>query len=75
MAKFMNEKVPGIHVPDSIIEAMDKATDKEEACIEITAKIIRDIKPFVQGIHIMPIGWSHVVPKILERAGILQKVK
>lgn len=75
MAKFMNEKVPGIHVPDSIIEAMDKAADKEEACIEITAKIIRDIKPFVQGIHIMPIGWSHVVPKILERAGIRSNAK
>ena len=74
MARYMNEKVPGIHVPDSIIEAMEKSSNPEESCIEITAKIIRDIKPLVQGIHIMPIGWSHVVPKILERAGIRKSV-
>ncbi|MBI4970837.1 MAG: methylenetetrahydrofolate reductase [Candidatus Omnitrophica bacterium] len=73
MARYMNEKVPGIHVPEAIINEMEKASDKEAACVEITANIIRDLKPLVQGIHIMPIGWSHVVPKILEKAGILQK--
>ncbi|MBI4398856.1 MAG: methylenetetrahydrofolate reductase [Candidatus Omnitrophica bacterium] len=72
MARYMNEKVPGIHVPETIIEAMDKAADKEEACVEITARIIRDIKPLAQGIHIMPIGWTHLVPKILERAEIFR---
>ena len=67
MAKFMNENVAGITVPDDIIDEMAE-TPKEERqkkAVEITARIIRQVKPFCQGVHIMPLGWDELVPEII----------
>lgn len=72
MGKFMNEQVSGVHVPDSWIEeigSVDKSDRKKKAA-EMTGRLIRQIKPMVQGIHIMPLGWTDVVPDILDQAGI-----
>ena len=38
--------------------------------IEIAAELIRDLKPLCRGVHLMPLGWGHHVPKILEQAGL-----
>lgn len=67
MGKFMNENISGITVPNWIIEEMGKVAkeDRKKKAIEITVKLIRDIKPMVQGIHFMPLGWSDIVPEIV----------
>ncbi|MBU2614672.1 MAG: methylenetetrahydrofolate reductase [Elusimicrobia bacterium] len=73
MAKFMNENVAGIHVPDNLIEELKKDKEKTKSGqtgIEIAAKLIKDLKPLCQGIHLMPLGWDDKVPKILELSGI-----
>jgi len=73
MAKFMNENVAGIHVPDSLIEELRKDKEKTKSGqtgIEIAGKLIKDMKPMCQGVHMMPLGWDDKVPKILELAGI-----
>ena len=70
MARFMNENVAGINVPDSIIKEMAE-TNKEERkkkAVEIAARIIRQVKPFCQGVHIMPLGWDELVPEIIQEA-------
>jgi methylenetetrahydrofolate reductase (NADPH) len=36
----------------------------------MTGNFIREIKPMVQGVHIMPMGWTDIVPQILEYAEI-----
>jgi methylenetetrahydrofolate reductase (NADPH) len=72
MARFMNTSVAGIKVPDSIIDEIAE-TDKEDRkkkAVEITARIIRSVMPFCQGIHIMPLGWDDLVPAILEEVGL-----
>jgi 5,10-methylenetetrahydrofolate reductase len=72
MARFMNANVAGITVPEGIIEEMGKTkieTRKEKA-VEIAARIIRQVKPFCQGVHIMPLGWEDLVPKIIEEADL-----
>ena len=73
MAKFMNRNVAGVHVPQEMIDAL--AADKERAKagitgVEIAAKIIRECKPYVQGVHIMALGWEAKVPELLKQAGI-----
>jgi len=72
MAKFMNENVAGVFVPDDIIKEMSevKKEDRKKKAVEITARIIRSIKPFCQGVHLMPLGWDEVVPEIIENAGL-----
>ena len=68
MAKYMNKNVSGVFVPDNLIEEMDKAQDKSKKSIEIAARLIRELKPICQGIHIMPIGWDKKVPLVLDAA-------
>ena len=73
MAKFMNNNVAGIHVPQEMIDAL--AADKERAKagitgVEIAAKIIRECRPYCQGVHIMALGWEAKVPELLKLAGI-----
>ena len=73
MAKFMNNNVAGIHVPQEMIDAL--AADKERAKagitgVEIAANIIKECKPYCQGVHIMALGWEAKVPELLKLAGI-----
>ena len=73
MCKFMNRNVAGVHVPQHMIDAL--AADKERAKagitgVEIAAKIIKECKPYCQGVHIMALGWEAKVPALLEMAGI-----
>lgn len=68
MGKFMNENVSGVTVPDWIIEEMGKVSkeDRKKKAVEITVKLLREIKPMAQGVHFMPLGWSDIVPIIME---------
>lgn len=68
MAKFMNKNVAGIHVPDELINEMDKAENKIEKGIEIAARLINEMKGMCQGTHIMAIGLESKVPAILDAA-------
>jgi methylenetetrahydrofolate reductase (NADPH) len=70
MARFMNANVAGINVPDSIIAEMEETQkeDRKRKAVEISARLIRQVKPLSQGVHIMPLGWDELVPEIIEQA-------
>ena len=72
MAKFMNENVAGIKVPDSLVEEMaaTKKEDRKKKAVEIAARIIRQVKPLCNGVHIMALGWDELVPQIIREAGL-----
>ncbi|MCM8796883.1 MAG: methylenetetrahydrofolate reductase [Candidatus Omnitrophica bacterium] len=70
MARYMNKNVSGVFVPDNLIEKMEEAKDKVAQCVEIASGLIKELKPMCQGIHIMPIGWSSVVPMVLDASGL-----
>ncbi len=72
MAEFMNKNIAGISVPDSWIKEMSSVEkdDRKKKSVEMTARLIRELKPMIQGIHLMPLGWTDIVPDILEQAEI-----
>ncbi|MDO8473332.1 MAG: methylenetetrahydrofolate reductase [Dehalococcoidia bacterium] len=70
MARFMNKNVAGVHVPDDLIEELGKAEDKYKKTLEMTARLIGQMKPMCQGVHLMAIGWETKVPEILDVAGL-----
>ena len=72
MARYMNENVAGVTVPQNLIDEMSAAPkeDRAKRSIEISARLIKELKPMCQGIHIMPIGWDKKVPLVLEAAGL-----
>ena len=73
MAKYMNDNVAGIHVPQEMIDELKADKEKTKAGItgvEIAARIIKECKPYCQGVHIMALGWESKVPDLLKQAGI-----
>lgn len=70
MARFMNKNVAGIFVPDNLIKEMEEAENKVKKSIEISARLIKEMKDMCQGVHIMAIGWEKKVPQVLEEAGL-----
>ena len=82
MARFMNENVPGIAVPEEMLARLDAAAaeGKEKGVkglpaklgMEMAARMIEEIreKKLCPGVHIMAIGAEKNVPAILEMAGV-----
>ncbi len=70
MARFMNRNVPGVHVPGRLIEIMETAKDRQEASVGVAAGLIRELRPLCQGIHLMAMGWDHLLPRVLEAGGL-----
>ena len=72
MAKFMNANVAGIHVPDGIIDELAGVPKEKrvEKSLEISARLIKELKDLCQGIHIMSLGWERHIPAVLEMAGL-----
>ena len=70
MARYMNANVPGVVVPEPIIQRLVKAgkDDREKVAVEIAAELVRAMKPMCQGAHLMTLGWGHVVPEIIRQA-------
>ena len=82
MAKYMNENVPGIDVPQDMIDRLAAAAEEGKAKgvkglpaqlgIEMAAEMVAKIKDanLCSGVHIMAIGAEKNVPTILDKAGI-----
>ena len=73
MCRYMNNNVAGVHVPDDMLDEL--AADKERAKagitgVEIAARVIRECRPYCQGINILGLGWESMVLALLEPAVI-----
>ncbi len=72
MAKYMTENVPGIFVPQDMIDELSDAPKEERLAkgIEIAGRTIATLKKeaLCDGVHIMAIGREEVVPDILKAA-------
>jgi methylenetetrahydrofolate reductase (NADPH) len=75
MAKYMNDEVPGVHIPFNLMVRMEhaeKAGNAQEEGVQIAFELIEKIKKFegqgVHGLHIMAVGWEEIVPRIVREA-------
>ncbi|MFB9730343.1 methylenetetrahydrofolate reductase [Haloechinothrix salitolerans] len=72
--RHMRTKVPGLSIPDSVVDRLSRVDESRFAeegirlCVE-TIERIRET-PGVSGVHLMAFGREHVIPEIIERAGI-----
>jgi 5,10-methylenetetrahydrofolate reductase len=71
MAKYMNDNVAGVHVPDNLIKEISEVPkeDRPKKSVEIAVRLIKELKPLSAGIHLMPLGWDKLVPQILSSTG------
>jgi 5,10-methylenetetrahydrofolate reductase len=75
MLKYMKANVPGVDVPDSLIERMKSASDPKAEGLKITIELIKGLReiPGVKGVHLQAIEAEEVLPAVAEAAGLLPR--
>jgi 5-methyltetrahydrofolate--homocysteine methyltransferase len=64
--------VPGIRIPEALIDRLERSSDPQEEGVQITLEIIDRVRrlPGVRGLHIMAVGWELIVPRLVREAGL-----
>jgi methylenetetrahydrofolate reductase (NADPH) len=80
MAKYMQKFVPGMDVPQEIVEriaAKEKGAPQQEEGKKLGAEMIKELAEVegLAGVHIMAVEWEPAVPEIVEMAGLLPRPK
>lgn len=73
LAEYLHTKVPGVNIPERILDRMKKAGDSApEEGMQIIFELINAIKgkKGINGIHIMTLGWESVVERIVKESGL-----
>ncbi len=77
MARYMQNNVSGMIVPEELIQRVKGAEDKKKEGLKIAIETIQRLKEIegVAGVHVMAIAWEEVVPEIVESAGLYPRPK
>ncbi|MCA9969993.1 MAG: methylenetetrahydrofolate reductase [Anaerolineales bacterium] len=76
-AEFMRTKVPGVHIPDELVDRLrktpkaQKRAEGKRICVEIIQQV-REIAG-VAGVHIMAYRQEELVAEIVQEAGLLPR--
>ncbi len=75
MLAYMNKSVPGVIVPQELIERMKAAADPRAEGIRIATELIAQVRGIdgVRGVHIQAIEWESAVRDIVAGAGLLPR--
>jgi methylenetetrahydrofolate reductase (NADPH) len=78
MAKYMKKFVPGIDVPQELVDriaAQGQVAEQQAEGKKLAVEMIKDLAEVegVAGVHIMAVEWEVAVPEIVEAAGLLPR--
>lgn len=74
-AQFINRCVPGVNIPQHIIDRLEQATDPLQEGVKIAAEQVKMARDLCQGVHVMAVKREDLIPQILDQAGIAPLVK
>ncbi|KGF72725.1 methylenetetrahydrofolate reductase [Neosynechococcus sphagnicola sy1] len=69
-AQFINRCVPGVQIPQSIIDRLDRAENPLQEGVAIAAEQVCLARELCQGVHMMAVKREDLIPQILDKAGI-----
>jgi methylenetetrahydrofolate reductase (NADPH) len=74
-ARWMRSNVPGIHIPDVLIERLEGAADPVDEGKKICIELIQQIREIegVHGVHVMAYRREHLVGEIIGDSGLLKE--
>ena len=75
-AKYLQQNVSGIIMPEEIVRRLMKAEDQKAEGVNICIEQIKYIKEKIKGVsgfHIMAIAWEEVVPELVRRSGLCRR--
>jgi len=65
MARFLNERIPGVTVPAALIDLLDKSANPLREGVAIAREMVAAAREFCQGAHLMTLGQEALIPDIL----------
>jgi len=69
-AQFINRNVPGVNIPEHIIQRLAEAKEPLREGMKIAAEQVQAAQDLCQGVHMMAIRREDLIPEILDLAGI-----
>ncbi len=69
-AEFILKNVPGVHIPDDIVQRLAQAEDPLQEGIKIAAEQVQAARQLCHGVHLMAVKREDLIPQILDLAGI-----
>jgi len=70
MARFMNANIPGVSIPENIIDRLERSGDFIEESTSVSVETLAGIRDICDGVHFTPIRANNLVAKILDKAGV-----
>jgi 5,10-methylenetetrahydrofolate reductase len=70
MARFVNENIPGVFVPEHFIAELERAEDPLRAGLAQAARTIERLKGLCHGVHLMTVGHEEFIQPVIEAAGL-----
>ncbi len=69
-ARFINRAVPGVNIPEHLIDRLEKAADPLREGMLIAAEQVKLARDLCQGVHLMAVKREDLIPEILDLAGL-----
>ncbi|KYC43797.1 5,10-methylenetetrahydrofolate reductase [Scytonema hofmannii PCC 7110] len=69
-AQFINRCVPGVNIPEDIIDRLAKAKKPLEEGMKIAAEQVQIARQLCHGVHMMAVKREDLIPQILDLAGV-----
>jgi methylenetetrahydrofolate reductase (NADPH) len=69
-ARFINRNVPGVQIPDAIIDRLERSADPLQEGMAIAAEQVQMARQLCHGVHMMAVKREDLIPQILDLAGI-----
>ena len=72
VARYMQDNIPGIEIPEAVVRRMERAADPKKEGIKLVVEQLHWLKSLkgVGGVHIMAVSWEEIIPEIVSRAGL-----
>jgi methylenetetrahydrofolate reductase (NADPH) len=67
MARYIQQNMKHIRLPQELVTRLQKATDKPGECVRIAGEMVLKVKEEgFSGVNISPMGWEHKISDVLE---------
>jgi len=65
MARFLNDNIPGVQVPETLVQRLDSAENSLAEGVKIAREAVAWARDHCQGVHLMTLGHEDKIPEIL----------
>ncbi|MEP0906544.1 methylenetetrahydrofolate reductase [Leptolyngbya subtilissima ST-M1] len=69
-ANFINRNVPGVNIPQTIVDRLTAASDPLQEGVQIAAEQVQAARQVCQGVHLMAVRREDLIPQILDQGGV-----